>query len=491
MKKLWLPEDGYADIVVGLQFGDEAKARIVDMLAEHYDIVIRYNGGANAGHTVVHDGKRLNLRQIPSAVLYPNKQLFIAAACMVSLGMLDEEITNLEKAGISVRDRLKIAGLASVVQPHQVLRDKLTGGGVSTTNQGMGPCQEDHMRRVDAQNDSILDIRIGDLMENFDHYFAQMKKNWDAELQRWNLTPEEAKAKFGIDIGKEWEKIEAAVSRLRQHDTVENDPFYLTKQILEHDKKALLEGAQSIALDAIYGTHPYNTVSNITPAAALHSAGINDELLRRRYGVLKLVTSRVGKGPYIGEWGGMESEHYWNAGNGYGHTRKEEEETYGTTIEDLQPLLTSGNPFKIGMALRILGGEYGTSGRPRRVGKLDMTLLRAFVKGFGIDQIFATKADQLQHLSHTGSMPVIDALEINGRQYSESPLLPELLRKAKEIEKPFDTFDHDISGVRSAAEVPWQVHKLIQYIQDETGGRIIGLGVGPGREQYVPYRDAL
>ncbi len=492
MQKIWAPDDGYADIAVGLQFGDEAKARFVDQLAELYDLIARYNGGPNAGHTICVQGKKVLLRQIPSAVEYPRKQLMIAAGCVVNVGKLETEMNELSQAGIEVQSRLRLSGFASVIQPHHIVRDLVTMQSIGTTGNGIGPCYADQAARMEY--DRVLDIRLNNLVENFDYWFDMIKRNLDAEMQKLNVTPDDVKRLSGtkkIDIYKELEDLRRGFERLK--DNIELDPFYLMEQIRK-GMKILLEGAQSIGLDNTYGTHPFTTGSKITPAAAAHSAGIDPDYLRNKFGIIKGIPSRVGFGPFAGEFGGNRSEAYWSEGNGHAHTAEEEWEKYGDdgSIKKLDEMLRSPDDFEVGIALRMLGGEYGASKRPRRVGMLDLVYLRSLVKALGINGLFMSKADQWVHFARTdkGVIRFVDQYRLDGKLVDAAILSQEALRRVEIVERTYDPFEHDITHVRTRDELPPTVQRILTDIQENVGVNIMGVGVGKNREEYVPLVSA-
>jgi adenylosuccinate synthase len=394
----------------------------------------------------------------------------------------------LEAAGLNVRDRLRMSAFASIIQPHHIVRDLVTMQGIGTTGNGIGPCYADQAARMEY--DRILDIRLGDLLQNFDHYFSMITRNLDAEMEKLNVSPEKIMELSGnkkIDIRHELENLKIAFLKLKEN--IEEDPFYLMSRI-RNGAKVLLEGAQSIGLDNTYGTRPYTTGSKITPAAAAHGVGIDPAYLRNIYGIIKAIPSRVGHGPFIGEFGGKRSEVYWAEGNGYGHSRDEEMENYGPNgkIKKLEEALKSGDEFEMGVALRLLGHEYGASLRPRRVGALDLVYLRTLIQGLGVNGIFMSKGDQLLHFAQTdkGMIPIVDKYRLNGTLRDTSPFQNELLRQVEARYHYSDPFTKDISDIRHRDQLPEQMLTMISHIQDAVGATVIGIGVGKDREQYVP-----
>jgi adenylosuccinate synthase len=484
-QKIFRPDEGYADILLGLQFGDEAKARFVDGLAPAYNIIARFNGGPNAGHNIMVNGVEICLRQVPSAVCYPDKQLYIGPGCAVNLTMLEEEIQRLETAGLTVRHRLQISPLAVLIQPHHRVRDLVTMQYIGTTGNGMGAAYADESARMEYERN--VGIRVGDLLRNTDEWLALIKSNLDEELQKLNMTPEKvselsmALNERDLDVRKELENLGKSFEKLRKN--VGSDPYYLQEQI-RNGMKVLLEGAQSIGLCKTNGTRPFQTSSGITPGAAAHGAGIDTDFIRNKYGVIKATPSRVGRGPFVGEYGGERSENYWLEGNGYAHSREEE---FGQNGHRLDEMLGSEDEFEVGMALRMLGGEYGASKRPRRMGKLDLTFLRTHIHGLGFHRLFISKIDQLihGHKMRDRRISFIDEYILEGERLRKAPPIPDLLREVQVREKPYDAFDQDVSGMRSAEQLPSVIHTIINDIQDDLGVTVEGIGVGKDREQYI------
>jgi adenylosuccinate synthase len=484
-QKIFAPDEGYADVVIGMQFGDEAKARFVDDLSQKYDIIARFNGGPNAGHNIMVKGQEVCLRQIPSAVCYPNKDLYIGSGCAVNLAMLDDEIRQLEVAGINVRNRLKISSLAPLIQPHHRVRDLVTMQSIGTTGNGMGASYADEAARMEY--DRVLGIRVGDLLRNSSSWFRMIEENLDAELQKLNITPEEVSrlsletTKRPLDLQQELINLRKAFEHLREH--IDLDPYYLQEQI-HTGMKVLLEGAQSIGLCKTYGTRPFQTSSIITPGGAAHGAGVDIDSIHMKYGIVKATPSRVGRGPFVGEYGGKRSEEYWLEGNGYAHSREQEFTAHGHRIDEM---LGSDDEFEVGMAMRMLGGEYGSSKRPRRMGKLDLAFLRTHMR-LGFDRFFISKFDQLVHYDKTRDrkIPIIEKYELYGKVIRTAPALPDVLRDVQPLEKSYEAFAQDLSAMRSPDELPEVVHQIINDIQDDLGVTVEGIGVGKDREQYVP-----
>ncbi|MBI5793908.1 adenylosuccinate synthetase [Candidatus Uhrbacteria bacterium] len=466
------PGDGYADVLIGLQHGDEGKGRFVDGLADLYDIFVRYNGGANAGHTVVVHGKSLALHQIPSGVHQLNKKLFIASQCVVNLEKLCAEIDEVEKAGLPVLGRLRISSQASVIQPGHIIQDQITMGAVGTTGNGIGAAYAAQALRMNL--DRRLDIRLGDLLHDTERSFEMIKQNLEADIQQYGIP--------GFDVEGTMNRLRQCFERVR--GCIDTDPLYLIKEI-RGGMRILLEGAQAFGLDKTSGVTPDVTSSNTGVQAAFLSAGIPVEFKRYAYGVAKLIPSRVGHGPFVSEFGGGRSERHCMEDAGKRHTRDVESQLFGNRIHEL---LQSDDPLEVGIALRMIGGEYGAStGRPRRIGMLDLMQLKFAIALNGIDGIFLTKADQLVHFSKTrpNLIPTVYSYSMNGERIASMPTTKSALQLATPNVRYYPSFPQDISLIRDPGDLPNELRNVLAEVEDSVEARILAVGVGPGRDQVV------
>lgn len=479
-----MPVPGTADVYIGLQRGDEGKGKLVDLMAIWYDYVVRWNGGANAGHSVKFGDQYLALNQLPSGVAHPNVKLYIASKCAVDLGLLWEEIERVSAAGIDgILNRLQISAQASVVQPAHILRDLMSSkAAVGTTGRGIGPLYAAQRARVGIEKERI-DIRLGDLLQNPDWAFAQIRKNYVRECEIWNIPPTDAD--MWID------RMKMALEKLR--GCIDRDPTTLAKA-LRNKMKLCMEGAQSIWLDPIKGHTPDVTASDTCVPAAFDSGGFSITHRGKVLGVVKLTPTRVGRGPSIGEWGGFQSEEYTLAtdpDNQPTNRKAVEIERYGERVNEL---IGSDDDFEVGVGLRIKGNEYGVvSKRPRRMNRLDLVEMQHGILTQGVDGLLLTKGDVLNHYQFTrdGKIPVVTGYKLDGGDIDYVPTTGDEVRRIQLIEQPYDTFTHDITAIRDESQVPPEVMKLLTDIRDRTGARIMSLGVGPDRSEMVHFRSKL
>lgn len=466
---------GFAEIVVGLQYGDEGKARVVDEQAAKADLIVRFNGGANAGHTVEYNGLRIALKQVPSGVFYPGKMLYIGSGCMVNLKKLFDELNDLKKAGLDVIDRLTISCQAGVIQPHHLVLDGLIGGTIGTTKNGIGPAYADRAMRM--WGDRMLNIRMGDLVDNPTESFAMMRKNFEEAVKMYQISA------GTIDIAAEIETLKKMVAVIGPR--VAMDPLFVYNKVIG-GAKVVFEGAQSCMLDVNKGTVPFVTSSATVASAAYVGGDLPAKFHKKTIGIAKMIMSRVGHGPFPSEFGGARSEEYcmaYNATDG--------SPTYGKAVEaqyDLNQLLQSEDDFDIGKAVRSLSGEYGTvTTRPRRIGAFDLVQLAYAVKANGVDEIVLTKCDLLNVYSRTkkGQIPLVTGYTLDGVPINHVPGTTAAYYRVKPIVEYRPGFTEDISGIRKFADLPQALKNLVAEIEQKAGCRVKGLGVGPEREQYV------
>jgi adenylosuccinate synthase len=461
---------GYADVLVGLQYGDEGKAKIIDLLTPNYDIVARFNGGANAGHTIVTSAGKFALQQVPSAVTHPTLALYIGSGCVVNPEKLIREIEELERAGLSVRPRLQISPRASLVQPHHILIDSLTGADVGTTKNGIGMAYADRARRM--HRGAVVNVRLGDLLSSLSEVIERAKYNLSVAAKEYEV------AEPGPEVIESFATACRAVLSL-----VARDPQVLVKSVAR-GARVLFEGAQSVMLDVQRGTVPFVTSSATLVGAAYTGGDLPPKYHRKSIGVAKLLMSRVGRGPFASEFGGSQSEAYCMEDGGAKHTREFEKKSYNVVA-----FLRSTDPFELGVALRMLSHEYGTvTGRPRRIGALDLAQLREVVADNGIDELYLTKADLLREFADTatGTIPVVTQYEF---PKSELPISTPVTQRDFEVLKAvyaqYPAFSQSIEGVRSYEGLPPEIQQLIADIEKVTGARVVGIGTGPARDELV------
>jgi adenylosuccinate synthase len=479
--KTFGPDEGYADVVIGTQHGDEGKGRFVDGLAERYDWVARYNGGQNAGHTVKANGEEIALNLIPSGVNHPNKKLYIGALCVVNPAGLLDEIRKVEAAGLQVRNRLRISPQASVVQPAHILRDvKSIKGKVGSTGQGIGPAYAWQAMRV--EDDRQLDIRMGDIVRNRQWALDMIRKNLVAEMEKLNISGAE------FDVEAAMQQLKASLDII--DSLVESNPLLLQEEV-RRGAKVLMEGAQAFGLDRTFGVTPNVTSSNTGVAAAFVSTAVDVDFKRQAWGVAKLTPSRVGHGPFAAELGGKRSEEHCMKDGGEYHQKEKEKAIYGDRVA---ALLASDDPLEVGIAMRILGGEYGAkTGRPRRMGMPDLMQLEYAVKANGLNGIYLTKADRLADFAGTrnGTIPLVTGYRIDNQQINYVPTTNDELSAVQPIVQEVEAFSDDISHVRKDKDLPPQLIDVLRATRDRLGIDIIEVGVGPSREQVVKMNGSL
>ena len=471
-------QNGYADVVIGMQYGDEGKARIVDNLASGYDVIARFNGGANAGHTIELNGVKVALKQVPSGIFYPEKILYIGSGCMVNLEKLADEVAALEEINvesvpkIDLSQRLKISGQVSVIQPHHMLIDAVTGGEVGTTKNGIGPAYADKAIRMNGSR--LANIRIGDLVEDRDYYFKIMAENLEAAAKIYGIDVSEGK-KLLESFKKGFEKIAGHV---------EIDPLFLQRKV-ENGAKVLFEGAQSFMLDVTKGSVPYVTSSNTAAAAAFLGGDLAPKYYRKTIGISKAIMSRVGHGPFPSEFGGSESEKYCM------EAEKDGSPKFGKSVEakyNIPELIKSDKALDVGKAVRIVSGEYGTvTSRPRRVGAFDLVQLAYAVKANGVSELVINKCDLLNvyALTINGKIPLVKAYELDGKKIDFVPASTKTYYRTSPVIEYHDSFPDDISSVRDAEKLPKALTELLKEIENFTGCKVTGVGVGPARDQFV------
>ncbi len=416
-------------VLVGSQWGDEGKGKIVDILSEKYRIVTRYQGGANAGHTVEIGDKQYILHLIPSGILREGVVCVIGNGVVVDPAALLEEIRILKENGISVDGRLFISHNAHLIMPYHKLLDSISESGnkkIGTTGRGIGPCYIDKFARkgiriVDLLNKDVLERKI---RENLEEKNALLEKVYGQE-------------KLDVD-----EIINEYLQFDKEIDPYITDvPLYLNNAIAE-GKSILLEGAQGAMLDVDYGTYPYVTSSNPTAGGASTGTGIPPTKITSVFGIVKAYTTRVGNGPFPTELTDEEGE-----------------------------------------KLRKEGAEFGaTTGRPRRCGWFDAFLVRYSVMINGVESVAITKLDVL---SKFDKIKVCVGYELNGKKVKSFPSDVERLNKVKPIYETLDGWNVDITGCKTYDELPHKTKEYLDFISKEANFKIEIISVGPKRRQTI------
>lgn len=416
-------------VVVGTQWGDEGKAKVIDLLAADHAYVVRYQGGHNAGHTVVVGTERYALQLIPSGVLYSSVIPVIGNGVVVDLPTLFKEIDTLEARGVSC-ERLKVSSRAQLIFPwHQALdaafENSLGGAKIGTTLKGIGPAYADKARRVG--------IRVGDILDAETFRNAVRMRALDAQREITSL------GGMSLDVEAIVEQFSVLAERLV--------PYVADTVNLLHDAKdrgdgILLEGAQATFLDVDHGTYPFVTSSNPTAGGASVGSGLGPRDIGRVVGIAKAYTTRVGSGPF--------------------------------------PTELSGD---LGEALVDIGHEYGTvTGRRRRVGWLDMVMLKHAVRLNSLTDIALTKLDVLDTFDE---VKVCVSYTIDGAPVRGYPDRSDLLDQVEPVYETLPGWKTSLAGVTSFSDLPPSAQALINIVERETGVPVSLVGTGPKRDEVV------
>jgi|GEM_PF-143581 len=499
--------------VIGLQKGDESKGKLTDIEIEQRNIalLLRYNGGPNAGHTVQKDNIEVALHQLPSGVLYDHTKLYIASGCVVDLPGLQGEISEVEgKSGKNVQSRLGLSPQASLIQPHQVLNDRVTMWEIGTTGKGIGSCYSDQARRMDGKR--RVDIRLGEFLDDPDDCFRMMEANLAVEIERTlartdipptmlykillktlelpkeqsphSPTTQDCKVLIAMLPTVLMTKQRIALAQLRSN--IDEDPQRIMKYYRQ-GMNILLEGAQAEGLDLIRGIPPYVTGSRVGVKAALDVTGLPHDSITRVWGVGKLIKSHVGNGPNPTEFGGTRSEQYCADDI---HTREWEAADFGNDPAKLQHMMRAGDTFELGRAIRFRTGEYGvTSKRPRRLGAFDLMEIRSAADVNGVTDVCLSKLDCLQLFSETqeGTVPFANGYKLDGKQIDYVPSTEKRQRRIEAVyENHLRAFPDDITGIRTFDALPQEAKAIIRYLEEAIQRPIRYAGVGPRRDQIIP-----
>ena len=424
--------------VVGLQWGDEAKGKIVDLLGDGFDLVVRYNGGANAGHTVVVNGKAFKLSLLPTGVIRPNVTSVIGNGVVVYPPRFLEEVDQLATGGIDVAGSLFLSDHAHVIFPYHMEEERLLESGsegkLGTTGRGIGPCYQDKVGRRFA-------IRVGELLRP-DHLRERLRF----------VVPFKNKLMTAFATG-------TAAGKPFDADAIANDyigyaerirPFVRDTSRLLHDalaanKRLIFEAAQGSLLDVDHGTYPYVTSSSSLPSGIWGGTGVPAKFVTRIIGVVKAYTTRVGQGPFP------------------------------TELDD--------GPDGLGERIRRIGREFGTvTGRPRRVGWFDAMAVRYTAALSGADEITVMLLDVLSGLPE---LKLCTAYDLDGERLTHFPSDAYLLERCKPVYETIPGWKEDITGVRKLADLPAAARRYIDRVSELVGLPVSVVSVGPDREQTI------
>jgi adenylosuccinate synthase len=429
-------------VCIGAQWGDEGKGRIVDRLSEQADVVVRFHGGNNAGHTVVVDGVTTVLHLVPSGVLHKDKLCVIGPGCVVDPEVLLQELEMLAARGLvdlTSPERMVLSDQAHVILPFHKRVDKAReaargAGKIGTTGRGIGPCYEDKAaRRGLRMHDLVESDRVAEAVRSGVMYANSVLEALDAEVYKG-------------------EEIEAIIARLRAQGQrlkpLVDDAGARIHAAAQAGKRVLFEGAQGALLDLDHGTYPFVTSSNCLAAHASVGSGVGPNLLGRVLAVLKAYSTRVGEGPFP------------------------------TEMTDAR-----------GEDLRQRGREFGaTTGRPRRTGWLDLPALEYAVRINGVTDLAVTKLDVL---AGYGELKVCTAYELDGVRLQHFPHDVRKLQAVKPVYETFAGFDNVPERIASLDDLPQQARTYLDFVVQRLGVRLSIVGVGPGRGQELVLHDVL
>jgi adenylosuccinate synthase len=425
-----------AIVLVGAQWGDEGKGKATDLLGTRVDAVVKFNGGNNAGHTIVIGTEKYALHLLPSGILTPGCTPIIGNGVVIDLGVLFDEIDGLAARGVDT-SKLIVSSAAHVITPYNRTLDKVTerflgSSRIGTTGRGIGPTYADKMSRIG--------IRVQDL---FDEDGLRAKVSGALNLKNQVLVKIYNRKGFDVDAVV----AELAAFRDRLAPMVADTPLLL-EQLLDRGATIVLEASQATLLDVDHGTYPFVTSSNATAGGACTGSGIPPTSISRVVAVIKAYTTRVGEGPFP------------------------------TELDDAQ-----------GELLRNNGAEFGTTtGRPRRCGWFDAVIGRYATRINGVTDFVLTKLDVLTGM---GEVPVCVAYEVDGKRYDELPMNQADFARAVPIYEVFPGWDEDISAARTVTELPRNARDYIDAIEKMIKAPISVIGVGPGRDETIVVHDLL
>ena len=417
--------------VIGAQWGDEGKGKLIDILSKDTDITVRYQGGNNAGHTVIVGEKQYIFHLIPSAILHKNKTCVIGNGVVVDPKALLEEISDLKNRGIEITaKRLKISALAHVVMPyHRILdglRESKRQQKIGTTGRGIGPCYSDKVTRcgirvVDLLNPNLLKAKLEDNLLEKNEIFTKVYGRSDFS--------------FG-DIYNEY------LNYGRQIAPFVCDTALFLNEAIDRKKSILFEGAQGTFLDIDFGTYPFVTSSNSIAGGVCAGSGVAPTKIHKIIAAVKAYTTRVGEGPFPTEF----------------LTKLEED-------------------------IRAKGKEFGaTTGRPRRCGWFDSVLIRYAAIINGVDELAIMKLDVLDELKE---VQVCTSYEYQGKTYKDFPLDFEVLSKAKPVYKTVKGWQQPLSGIRQYNKLPADAKRYIELLEDLAGVKIKYISIGSKRDEII------
>ena len=420
-----------ASIVLGTQWGDEGKGKATDYLADHMDFVVRYQGGNNAGHTILAGGTLLKLQLIPSGILYPHITSVIADGVVVDPRVLLEEMERLEGLGIDT-SKLKVSGNAHLIMPYHLEIEKVTErylgrNALGTTKRGIGPAYSDKAARIG--------LRVQDLFDE-----GIFRQKLDVALKEKNLILTKIYNRLALEPEQIVTDYMEYAKRLAPHMS---DTSKLLHDALREGKQVLFEGAQGALLDLDHGTYPFVTSSSTVAGTALASAGVGPWELERAIGITKAYVTRVGAGPFPTEDKGPDGER-----------------------------------------LGERGQEFGTvTGRRRQCGWFDAVILRYAARLNGLTELFLTKLDVLSGFE---TLKVCTGYRADGDLYEDFPPHQSLFHRAEPVYEEMEGWPEELGDAKTVEDLPAAARKYVDRIQDLGGVKVGVVSIGPSREQSLP-----
>jgi adenylosuccinate synthase len=426
-----------AVVLIGAQWGDEGKGKATDLYGERVQWVVRYQGGNNAGHTVVRpDGQSFALHLVPSGILSPSVRNVIGNGVVIDPGVLLGEIADLESRGVDTSNLL-ISADAHLIMPYHIAIDKVSErylgkAKIGTTGRGIGPCYQDKIARMGVRVQDVLDPGI--LAQKVEAALAVKNQMLVKIYNRKALDPQAV--------------IDGVLAHAESFRHRIADTRLLLNQAVERGENVLLEGGQGTLLDVDHGTYPFVTSSSPTAGGAATGSGIGPTRIDTVVGILKAYTTRVGSGPFP------------------------------TELTD-----------EAGEYLRKTGHEVGvTTGRARRCGWFDAVIARYATRVNGITDLFLTKLDVLSSLER---VPICVGYDVDGERFAEMPLTQTAFHHAVPVYEELPGWFEDISHCRTLDELPRNARAYVERVQELAGARISAIGVGPGQEQTIVVHDVL
>ena len=425
-----------AIVLVGAQWGDEGKGKATDLLGSRVDYVVKFNGGNNAGHTVVIDGEKYALHLLPSGILSPGVVPVVANGVVVDISVLFEELDGLIARGIDV-SKLLISANAHVITSYHRTIDKVTERflgkkQIGTTGRGIGPAYADKINRVGIRIQDLFDANI-------------LRQKVEGALDQKNQLLVKVYNRRAVDVSEVVDELLSYAERLRP---MVADTSLVLNRALDEGKTVLFEGGQATMLDVDHGTYPFVTSSNATSGGAATGSGVAPNRFDRVIAIVKAYTTRVGAGPFPTE------------------------------------LFDESGEF-----LRSTGAEFGTTtGRPRRVGWYDAPIARYAARINGVTDFVMTKLDVLTGLD---TIPVCVGYDVDGVRFDEVPVNQSDFHHAVPIYEEFPGWTEDITAARVFEDLPRNAQDYVLAVEAMSGSRISAIGVGPGREGIIVRHDLL